>query len=426
MKSIFTEFTGLFKNGAPVDLLGQWQIMFDKASEREVALFQKMYSDEWCTYNAPQLGLTVEAIQGKYRLRFMATLIGDESPTPQRRSDGFDIWTHEIPRVGHKFFLDARTYRKLLSIYENKRLKDEQKAKEIEKTLKSNLQDAYLGCKDVMDFILLMAMSNGGVAQFIPEVNNPGGRKFEIDYDMPETNKLKAKKNWVDENANDIDVILDLAKICADASDRGIELGETLLDQSLLLWLRCNPVIRRMIKGNDKAASIVTKEELDAEFEKNGIPKTRVIRRKMAISKDGERESIDPWNHNKIVFKPAGVIAEIQPAIEDSELMEEPDVTYMNAGNGIRIAKWRTGESTGQKFGEYTQGSARLIPAITAIDAIIEYQVRGLDEGVQAASFSAPVGGPAASDGPAASEAPAEKADDGEKTTKASSKTTAK
>ena len=181
-----------------------------------------------------------------------------------------------------------------------------------------------------------------------------------------------------------------------------------------------------MIKGNDKAASIVTKEELDAEFEKNGIPKTRVIRRKMAISKDGERESIDPWNHNKIVFKPAGVIAEIQPAIEDSELMEEPDVTYMNAGNGIRIAKWRTGESTGQKFGEYTQGSARLIPAITAIDAIIEYQVRGLDEGVQAASFSAPVGGSAASDGPAASEAPAEKADDGEKTTKASSKTTAK
>ena len=45
---------------------------------------------------------------GKYNLRIMATLIGDESPTPMRRSDGFDVWTKEIPRVGHKFPMYAR------------------------------------------------------------------------------------------------------------------------------------------------------------------------------------------------------------------------------------------------------------------------------------------------------------------------------
>ena len=137
---------------------------------------------------------------GKYRLRFMATLLADESPTPQRRSDGFDIWTKEIPRVGHKFFMSARTYRKLMEVYENPRLSDAQKVREIEKTLKADLQDAYLGCKDVMDFIALMAFSNWGVAQFKPAINNPGGREFEIDYRMDEANKLISAFNWTTAN----------------------------------------------------------------------------------------------------------------------------------------------------------------------------------------------------------------------------------
>ena len=117
MLSIFTErFKGLHKNGAPLDLLATWRKTFDKASERETTLFQKMYCDEWFEFNTPQMSLTAEAIVGKYRLRFMATLIGDESPTPLRRSDGFDIWTKEIPRVGHKFPMPARDLRKLLEI----------------------------------------------------------------------------------------------------------------------------------------------------------------------------------------------------------------------------------------------------------------------------------------------------------------------
>lgn len=180
MKSIYSTFTGLFKDGKPLDFLATWKKTFEKATEREVLLFQKTYSDSWFTYNAPQLSLTAEAIMGKYRLRFMATLLADESPTPLRRSDGFDVWMNEIPRVGHKFFMPVRTYRKLMEVYENPRLSDAQKVKEIEKTLKADVQDAYLGCKDVMDFIALNAFSHWGVAQFIPEVNNPGGRKLSL------------------------------------------------------------------------------------------------------------------------------------------------------------------------------------------------------------------------------------------------------
>ena len=176
MKSIFNNFKGLMKDGKPVDFLATWKKTFDKASEREVALFQKMYCDNWFTYNTPQMSLTAEAIVGKYNLRFMATLIGDESPTPLRRSDGFDIWTKEIPRIGHKFPMNARDYRKLMEVYENPRISEAQKVKAIEKTLTHDMQDAYLGCKDVLDFIALKAFSGWGIAQFKPAINNPGGR----------------------------------------------------------------------------------------------------------------------------------------------------------------------------------------------------------------------------------------------------------
>lgn len=382
MKSIFNNFTGLMKNGKPIDFLATWKKTFDMASEREVALFQKMYSDNWFTYNTPQMSLTAEAIVGKYNLRFMATLIGDESPTPLRRSDGFDIWTKEIPRVGHKFPMNARDYRKLMEVYENPRISETQKVKQIEKTLTHDMQDAYLGCKDVMDFIALKAFSNWGVAQFKPEINNPGGREYEVDYRMPEENMIVSAFNWNNANtkAGKVSPVLMLAAICAQLRDRGIEPGEILMSQDLYYWLRMDESTRLLVKGNDKKAQNVTKAEMEDLLAQNEIPAVTVITRKMGIDKDGKRNAIDPWNHNFICIKPAGTIGEIQPAIEDNELMEEDNVDYMNAGNGIRIAKWRTGESTGQVAAEYTQGSGRLLPIITEIGAIVCLQVRGIVE----------------------------------------------
>lgn len=382
MKSIYTTFTNLHKNGAPLDLLATWRKTFDKASEREVALFQKMYTDSWFTYNTPQMSLTAEAIVGKYNIRFMATLVGDESPTPLRRSDGFDLWTKEIPRLGHTFVTFARDYRKLMEVYENPRLKEADKVKQIEKTLTHDIQDAYLGCKDVVDFIVLMALSNWGIAQFKPELNNPGGRAYEVDYTMPDANKLVSVLNWTTANtkAGKLVPILFLSALCSALRDRGIEPGEILMSQELYTWLRMDGTTRLLAHGTDKQAQVVTTSELDAMLTENQIPKITVVRRKMGISPDGERKAIDPWNPNFIAIKPAGVIGEVQPAIEDSELIEEDNVDYINAGNGIRISKWRTGASGGQVAGEYTEGAARLLPLITEIGQIVCLQVRGIEE----------------------------------------------
>lgn len=55
MLSIYNQFKGLVKDGKPLDFLATWKKTFDKASEKEVALFQKMYTDGWFTYNSPQM-----------------------------------------------------------------------------------------------------------------------------------------------------------------------------------------------------------------------------------------------------------------------------------------------------------------------------------------------------------------------------------
>lgn len=386
MRSIYSTFTGLHNvEGKPLDFLAAWKKTLDKASEKEVVLFQKMYSDEYLEYEAPQLSLTAEALVGKHRFRVMATVLADESPTPLRRTDGFDVWTKEIPRIGHKFFMKVSTYRKLLETYKSPYLKEPQKVKQIEKTLKNDVQNAYLGCKDYVDYVFLKAMSNWGVCRFKPELNNPGGREYEVDYMMDEANKLIASALWNNANskAGKLDITLLLTKIVTVFKTKGITFKEMMMSPELISFMRMDQNIRTAIYGMDKSAKIAKVTDLNDYLSENGIPPVREIKRLVAIEKDGETAAHNPWNENMIVFIPEtdnGKLGIVQPSIEDSELMEEENVDYMDAGNGIRISKWRTGDSTGQQTGEYTQGAARLLPVISEINAVVMLQVRGFEE----------------------------------------------
>ena len=208
------------------------------------------------------------------------------------------------------------------------------------------------------------------------------GKGAIINFSSMAANKLVSALLWNDANskAGKLDIILTLTMIVTLFKNKGVVFEELLMAPELLAFIRRDITIREAAYGKDKSGKVVTIPDLNTLFADNGLPKVREITRLVGIEKDGEREPLDPWNHNMIVFKPAGKIGFIQPSIEDNELFEEDNVDYMNAGNGIRIAKWRTGESTGQKAGEYTQGSARLIPVITEINGIVCLQVRGFEE----------------------------------------------
>lgn len=380
MESIFSKVS---LPSIPVDLLATLRIFFEKGTLQNKTLFEQLYVDRWFTYNLPQMDLTAEAIMASYKVRFMASVIGNDAATPLRPTDGFKTFTEEIPRMGHRFPMSAKKLRKMLTVLETskKRYSDQQKFNEVYKMLMGDVREAYLGCKDTADHIILQAISNGGVAEFTPQLNNPDGRKFKIDYAMPDRNKRKAAKAWTKENAASINPFEELAELKYEFDAYGITFGEMCVSPALYAWIITNPNVRKAIKGSDKSGQAVTPAELNAMLEQFELPAVTKINKRNAVAADGKRKEqlINPFNDDVIVLKPAGVIGEVQPAFEDSEIIPEKDVDYIDGGNGIRVAKWQVGESTGQKAGEYTQASWRALPIITEIDGIVNYKVRNLE-----------------------------------------------
>ena len=380
MESIFSKVS---LPSIPVDLLATLRIFFEKGTLQNKTLFEQLYVDRWFTYNLPQMDLTAEAIMASYKVRFMASVIGNDAATPLRPTDGFKTFTEEIPRMGHRFPMSAKKLRKMLTVLETskKRYSDQQKFNEVYKMLMGDVRDAYLGCKDTADHIILQAISNGGVAEFTPQLNNPDGRKFKIDYAMPDRNKRKAAKAWTKENAASINPFEELAELKYEFDAYGITFGEMCVSPALYAWIITNPNVRKAIKGSDKSEQAVTPAELNAMLEQFELPAVTKINKRNAVAADGKRKEqlINPFNDDVIVLKPAGVIGEVQPAFEDNEIIPEKDVDYIDGGNGIRVAKWQVGESTGQKAGEYTQASWRALPIITEIDGIVNYKVRNLE-----------------------------------------------
>ena len=380
MESIFSKVS---LPSIPVDLLATLRIFFEKGTLQNKTLFEQLYVDRWFTYNLPQMDLTAEAIMASYKVRFMASVIGNDAATPLRPTDGFKTFTEEIPRMGHRFPMSAKKLRKMLTVLETskKRYSDQQKFNEVYKMLMGDVREAYLGCKDTADHIILQAISNGGVAEFTPQLNNPDGRKFKIDYAMPDRNKRKATKAWTKENAASINPFEELAELKYEFDAYGITFGEMCVSPALYAWIITNPNVRKAINGSDKSGQAVTPAELNAMLEQFELPAVTKINKRNAVAADGKRKEqlINPFNDDVIVLKPAGVIGEVQPAFEDSEIIPEKDVDYIDGGNGIRVAKWQVGESTGQKAGEYTQASWRALPIITEIDGIVNYKVRNLE-----------------------------------------------
>ena len=380
MESIFSKVS---LPSIPVDLLATLRIFFEKGTLQNKTLFEQLYVDRWFTYNLPQMDLTAEAIMASYKVRFMASVIGNDAATPLRPTDGFKTFTEEIPRMGHRFPMSAKKLRKMLTVLETskKRYSDQQKFNEVYKMLMGDVREAYLGCKDTADHIILQAISNGGVAEFTPQLNNPDGRKFKIDYAMPDRNKRKAAKAWTKENAASINPFEELAELKYEFDAYGITFGEMCVSPALYAWIITNPNVRKAIKGSDKSGQAVTPAELNSMLEQFELPAVTKINKRNAVAADGKRKEqlINPFNDDVIVLKPAGIIGEVQPAFEDSEIIPEKDVDYIDGGNGIRVAKWQVGESTGQKAGEYTQASWRALPIITEIDGIVNYKVRNLE-----------------------------------------------
>ena len=69
------------------------------------------------------------------------------------------------------------------------------------------------------------------------------------------------------------------------------------------------------------------------------------------------------------MFVPAGNLGVIKNAYANSELREEPGVSYSNYGR-IRVSKWGVGETQNSNGVEFTKAESLSLPVITEINGI--------------------------------------------------------
>ena len=387
-KSIFADSqNGLLRNLKPLDLIGFMQMLFDKYEEAEIAKFSPMMVDKYFTTNPIQMGLTAEALMGQYNFRVMASVLGNDSTTPLRGTTGFSAWTHEIPRIGHKFPMEASRLRQLYEVLESVRTTDTAKINQLQKTIFNNVETAYLGCKDTLDYIFLNALFHEGVTTFTSSFNNPQGpATYAIDYQMPADNKKTASVEWTEANAaaGNLTIFEDLQNIVREMQDKGIAVGEMMMSPKMFVLIQRDKVVRKMVYGNDKSSAIVTIPDLNAALTSYGLPPITQVTRRMAIEKNGKRTLVNPLlnsaeDSEHIIFLPTGPIGVIQPSVEDSDLIEEENVSYINSNDGIKVSQWSVGDSTGQKPTEFTQAAGRLLPIITEIKGIYSLKTTHLN-----------------------------------------------
>lgn len=386
-KSIFADAqNGLLRNLKPLDLIGFMQILFDKYEEAEVAKFSPMMVDRYFTYNPIQMGLTAEALMGQYHFRVMASVLGPDSTTPLRGTTGFSAWTHEIPRIGHRYPMEASRLRQLYQVLESVRTTDQAKIRQLQNTIFNNSQDAYLGCKDTLDYIFLHSIFHEGVVEFTTTFNNPQGpASYMIDYLMPDENKKVSDVEWTDANAaaGNLNIFEKLQDIVQEMTDKGIVVGEMMMSPKIMTLMMRDKVVRKMIYGSDRSSALVTLPDLNAALTNYGLPPITQVTRRMAIEKDGKRSLVNPLlddanDSERIVFLPTGNLGEIQPSVEDSDLIPEENVSYVNSNDGIKLSMWSVGDSTNQKPTEYTQAAGRLLPIITEIKGIYSLKVTNI------------------------------------------------
>lgn len=371
------------------DLTKMVQITFNEASKKKVTLFGQTYIDRFFDFKNPQSKLTVSELMGTYKIRVMAALIGDKGLTPVRSNTGADTFIHKIPRFGHKVILTVDELRDLQDMMETqsrssdagiKAMFDENKKNELLKTMMNTVQDTVLGTKDALDYFFLSALFNEGVAEY-NAFNNPEGIPFIANFEMKDENKLKVAvgEEWTVDNLKNgtvdpIDYLIDLIQKYSTT----LTFDRILCSPKMRYSILRSKSLRLAVRGNDMAATPIREDELDSALKSLGIPPIEAVYKQNGILKDGKPSTITPINDDTLVLIPAGKLGVVRSAFEDNQIIEEDNVSYSTMTNGIRVAQWKVGESTGQDAGEYTQASVRALPIIKAINAIVSVKVNNV------------------------------------------------
>lgn len=350
------------------ELTKEVQIRIDAASELKKRLFDQNYFERFLDWDVPTIGLNFEELIGAYNLSVAAATINDKSKEPVMGTDGLETLKEKVLLHSITKALTSEEYRKILQILDSTMLNPANKREQLVNLMMKTVQDPVNSVLSKLDIMFLGALSNEGVFTFDSTTNPEGGVKGTIDYKMPAANKATVTATWNSDNAATVDCFEDIQGVLDAAQDK-VVFEKILLSQSKLSYLLRNSKLKQVIFGTDKKGTPLLLSGLNEFMQSNGFPTFEIVRRQTRIQNNGKLTEYTPWNENNLVFIPSGKLGVIKNAYTDSELRQEPGVTYSNYGR-IRVSQWGVGETQNSNGVEFAKAQSLSLPVITEINGI--------------------------------------------------------
>lgn len=350
------------------DLTRMVQARFDAASKLNKELFDQVIFEEFLDWDTPSVGLSFEELIGSYGITIAAPTIGDNSKEAILPSEGVDTLSEKVLKHALTRPMTIQDYRKVLQLLDSKSIADDAKKRQLVDLMWGNVKTVVNGVLGKLDMIFLGGLSNEGVFTFDTTNNPEGGVKATIDYKQPAGNIATSTTAWTAANIATVDCYEDIQAVL-DAAQDNVEIAKILCAPALISYMCRSANVHKMIWGSDHASHIVRLADLNEYMKANDLPVFVPIRRKIRVMNGTTVNTITPWVTANMVFVPDGKIGVVKNAYADSELRQEPGVSYSNFGR-IRVSQWGVGETQNSNGVEFAKAESLSLPVITEFNGI--------------------------------------------------------
>lgn len=338
----------------------------DEASKREVNVFgQPWYLKH---FNWDSEGMTeaeFTTLLGQLHYTIAASTINQWSADPVRKLDGYGKLKQEMLTYSHVYKLEAEDLRDIATYIKvaNKSHKD--LVNYIANRLMNVRERAINGIHERLDIIILGALSNAGVFTFTAD-NDPGspyiGSQLQFGFDPAHIGTITTP--WTDANIATVDVIDDIQSIVGDSV---VEQTKMLMLPETAQYMLKTSKLHLYINGSDRASTPITLNQVNAEFERLGLPTIELVRKKSRTLKGADDVHFNPWKAGQILFVPDNNFGVIKSRLSDAEVgLKENDVDYSYYSR-IEVANWVVGLKQGSNYTEMVRARVTAMPSMPSI-----------------------------------------------------------
>lgn len=340
------------------DAIQEVGFRMDVASERNAEVFGKTwYGKHFRMADYAKTRDEFSVLLGQMHLDIAASTVNRHSAPPVRPLDGFGKVKAEMLTYAHTYPMQDEDIRAIAEYqrYYNRASERKQVLDYIVNKLWNVRQKAINGVNERLDILILGLLSNNGKFTFTQE-NDPNSPYVgqTIDFGFDPTHVANVTTIWDDNNKGTVDVLADIADICAKAE---VTPTKMLMRKETLNYMLSTSVLKHYINGTDQASRPIVLTQVNAELARLGLPIIEVVEKKSRTQDGASFNIFNPFAEGKILFVTTDNFGTIEHLITNHDLgINDPGVEY-GKYNHIEVASWIQGLKEGTNHTEFVSAS---------------------------------------------------------------------